>query len=80
MPAFRGNNNQHMFKSCRALRSSVWLSKLFHCCLVNVKWGKEKFEGLQLNTDEPPIVFKMQLFSLTNVSPERQKVGFLLSA
>uniref|UniRef100_A0A4W3K0Z1 Ubiquitin carboxyl-terminal hydrolase n=1 Tax=Callorhinchus milii TaxID=7868 RepID=A0A4W3K0Z1_CALMI len=41
---------------------------------VTVKWGKEKFEGLELNTDDPPVVFKAQLFALTGVQPERQKV------
>ncbi|XP_059835868.1 ubiquitin carboxyl-terminal hydrolase 14 [Hypanus sabinus] len=41
---------------------------------VNVKWGKEKFDGLELNTDDPPVVFKAQLFALTGVQPERQKV------
>ena len=30
-----------------------------------MKWGKEKFEGLEVDTDEPPEVFKMQLFSLS---------------
>ena len=40
---------------------------------VNVKWGKEKY-NVPLNTDEPPIVFKAQLFALTGVQPERQKV------
>lgn len=33
--------------------------------VVRVKWGKEKYEGVELNTNEPPITFKMQLFSLT---------------
>lgn len=41
---------------------------------VTVKWGKEKFEGVELNTDEPPMVFKAQLFALTGVQPSRQKV------
>uniref|UniRef100_A0A6Q2XLR9 Ubiquitin carboxyl-terminal hydrolase n=1 Tax=Esox lucius TaxID=8010 RepID=A0A6Q2XLR9_ESOLU len=41
---------------------------------VNVKWGKEKFDGIELNTEEPPMVFKAQLFALTGVQPERQKV------
>ncbi|KAG8133510.1 hypothetical protein E2320_011322 [Naja naja] len=41
---------------------------------VNVKWGKEKFDGVELNTDEPPMVFKAQLFALTGVQPDRQKV------
>ncbi|KAK2113083.1 hypothetical protein P7K49_007349 [Saguinus oedipus] len=41
---------------------------------VTVKWGKEKFEGVELNTAEPPVVFKAQLFALTGVQPARQKV------
>uniref|UniRef100_A0A3Q4BAR0 Ubiquitin carboxyl-terminal hydrolase n=1 Tax=Mola mola TaxID=94237 RepID=A0A3Q4BAR0_MOLML len=41
---------------------------------VNVKWGKEKFDAVELNTEEPPMVFKAQIFALTGVQPERQKV------
>uniref|UniRef100_UPI00358E510C ubiquitin carboxyl-terminal hydrolase 14 isoform X1 n=2 Tax=Myxine glutinosa TaxID=7769 RepID=UPI00358E510C len=44
--------------------------------LVKVKWGKEKFEDVELNTDEAPILFKAQLFALTGVQPDRQKVVF----
>lgn len=29
---------------------------------------------MELNTDDPPVVFKAQLFALTGVQPERQKV------
>lgn len=41
---------------------------------MNVKWGKEKFDAIELNTEEPPMVFKAQLFALSGVQPERQKV------
>ena len=41
---------------------------------VSVKWGKIKFTDLELNTEESPQVFKAQLFALTNISPERQRV------
>ncbi|XP_064624710.1 ubiquitin carboxyl-terminal hydrolase 14-like [Lineus longissimus] len=41
---------------------------------VNVRWGKEKYESVECNTDEPPILFKAQLFALSGVMPERQKV------
>lgn len=44
------------------------------CFPVNVKWGKEKFDAVELNTEEPPMVFKAQLFALTGVQPDRQKV------
>nr|QBH73747.1 hypothetical protein [Thermobia domestica] len=41
---------------------------------VKVKWGKENYPDVEVNTDEDPIVFKAQLFALTGVQPERQKV------
>ena len=41
---------------------------------VNVKWGKEKFQDIELNSDEPPVLFKAQLFALSGVQPDRQKV------
>lgn len=41
---------------------------------VKVKWGKELFNNVEVNTDEDPILFKAQLFALTGVQPERQKV------
>lgn len=41
---------------------------------VNVKWGKEKFSDVECNTDEPPMVFKAQLFALSGVQPDRQKI------
>jgi len=41
---------------------------------VSVKWGKKKFDDIELNLAEPPAVFKTQLFTLTGVLPERQKI------
>ncbi|XP_074036611.1 ubiquitin specific protease 14 [Leptinotarsa decemlineata] len=41
---------------------------------VKVKWGKESYPGIEVNTEEPPLLFKAQLFALTGVQPERQKV------
>ena len=43
---------------------------------VKVKWGKEVFSDIELSTEEPPIVFKAQLFALTGVPNERQKLMF----
>ncbi|EKX37851.1 hypothetical protein GUITHDRAFT_165362 [Guillardia theta CCMP2712] len=40
---------------------------------VKVKWGKEKFD-VQIMLDEPAEVFKAQLFALTGVPPDRQKI------
>ncbi|XP_047525254.1 ubiquitin carboxyl-terminal hydrolase 14 [Pieris napi] len=41
---------------------------------VKVKWGKELFKDVEVNTDDDPVVFKAQIFALTGVQPERQKV------
>ncbi|XP_070148678.1 ubiquitin carboxyl-terminal hydrolase 14 [Polyergus mexicanus] len=41
---------------------------------VKVKWGKELFSNVEVNTEEEPMLFKAQLFALTGVQPERQKV------
>ncbi|KAL3288367.1 hypothetical protein HHI36_002815 [Cryptolaemus montrouzieri] len=44
------------------------------CYKVKIKWGKETYPDIEVNTDESPILFKAQLFALTGVQPERQKV------
>uniref|UniRef100_A0A5S6R5K1 Ubiquitin carboxyl-terminal hydrolase 14 n=1 Tax=Trichuris muris TaxID=70415 RepID=A0A5S6R5K1_TRIMR len=41
---------------------------------VQVKWGKEKFNDVLVHLDQSPALFKAQLFSLTGVQPERQKI------
>lgn len=41
---------------------------------VKVKWGKETYQNVEVDTREEPIVFKAQLFALTGVEPDRQKV------
>lgn len=41
---------------------------------MKVKWGKETYSDVEVNTDEPPMLFKAQIFALTGVQPERQKV------
>jgi len=49
---------------------------------IKVKWGKEIYQDVEANTDEDPILFKAQLFALTGVQPEKQKVmlkGAILS-
>lgn len=44
---------------------------------VEVKWQKEVFKDVEIDPAQPPSVFKTQLFSLSAVPPERQKVmGF----
>lgn len=41
---------------------------------VNIKWGKEQFKDVEVSMEEPPIVFKAQMFALSGVQPERQKI------
>lgn len=42
--------------------------------IVKVKWGKETYSNVEVNTDDDPVLFKAQIFALTGVQPERQKV------
>ena len=39
-----------------------------------MKWGKEIFPDIELNKDDPPMLFRAQVFALTGVQPSRQKV------
>jgi ubiquitin carboxyl-terminal hydrolase 14 len=41
---------------------------------VNVKWGKKVLPDVEINLDEAPSMFKMQLWTLTGVAPPRQTV------
>ena len=40
---------------------------------MTVKWGKESYE-VDVDTSLPGMVLKTQLYSLTGVPPERQKI------
>ena len=52
----------------------AWSARRRRHLQVNVTWNKRKFEDIELNPELPPLVFKMQLFSLTGVQPDRQKI------
>ena len=39
-----------------------------------MKWQKEVFEAVEIDTSQPPLVFKAQLYALSGVPPERQKI------
>ncbi|KAL3322201.1 hypothetical protein AABB24_039705, partial [Solanum stoloniferum] len=41
---------------------------------VSVKWQKEVYPAVEIDTSQPPYVFKCQLYDLTGVPPERQKI------
>ena len=40
---------------------------------IAVKWQKESFD-VDVDTSQPPAIFKFQIYSLTGVPPERQKI------
>ena len=69
--------NLHYDLSHNFAELALTILSIFVCVMlfaVNVKWGKEKFTGIECNTDEAPMVFKAQLFALSGVQPDRQKV------
>ncbi|XP_039020641.1 ubiquitin carboxyl-terminal hydrolase 6-like isoform X1 [Hibiscus syriacus] len=41
---------------------------------VSVKWQKELLKAVEVDTSQAPYVFKCQLYDLTGVPPERQKI------
>jgi len=41
---------------------------------INVKWNKDVLKDIEVDPSLPPAVLKAQLFSLTNVPTERQKI------
>lgn len=41
---------------------------------MSVKWQKEVFSNVEIDTSQTPYVFKCQLYDLTGVPPERQKI------
>nr|CAB3473293.1 unnamed protein product [Digitaria exilis] len=55
-------------------RSVIGLLRWGGGVVVSVKWQKEVFPGIEIDTSQPPIVFKSQLYTLTGVPPERQKI------
>ena len=41
---------------------------------VVIKWGKKTFDDVEIDTALPAVVFKTQIYSLTGVPPDRQKI------
>ena len=52
----------------------MFLTNIDIFLVVSVKWQKELFRDVEIDTSQPPYVFKCQLFDLTGVPPERQKI------
>jgi hypothetical protein len=40
---------------------------------INVKWGKEKYPGVELSPTDTGLEIKARLYALTHVPPDRQK-------
>ena len=55
------------------MRLSDWPLIGVNMVRVAVKWQKNSYD-VDVDTTEPPAVFKFQLYSLTAVPPERQKI------
>jgi hypothetical protein len=41
---------------------------------VNVKWGAKLLDNVEVNLEESPLLLKAQLFELTDIPPDRQKL------
>lgn len=41
---------------------------------VSVKWSGKKFDDIVIDTTQPALLFKTQLYTLTGVEPDRQKI------
>jgi len=58
----------------RARRWQSGQTAVGHCTMqVKVSWNKQLYE-VDVDMEQPPLVFKTQLFTLTGVPPERQKI------
>ena len=41
---------------------------------INIKWGKEVFKDIEVDLSQEVIVFKSQIYALTNVPTDTQKI------
>lgn len=69
MPVLKGSRT-----SFNGLWSRAYNDSYQRRVTVNVKWGGKKLENVEVDTAQPGIVFKTQLYTLTGVPPERQKI------
>ncbi|KAE8720047.1 Ubiquitin carboxyl-terminal hydrolase 7 [Hibiscus syriacus] len=64
-----------MLQNLETVLSGGWLVKESAVTVtISVKWRKEVFKSVKIDTSQPPYVFKCQLYDLTGVPPERQKI------
>ncbi len=43
---------------------------------VIIKWGKQKFENVEIDLEEDILTFKAQIYALTLVPVDKQKISF----
>lgn len=73
MPSYNGESFVYIFRwLCK--NQIQWKFRCWFFISVKVKWGRESFPNIPVNTDDEPLVFKAQLFALTGVQPHRQKI------
>ncbi|KAL4565754.1 hypothetical protein LXL04_029857 [Taraxacum kok-saghyz] len=70
-PFDRSNTRKFRVTMPTVIALFTLLSILF---TVIVKWQKELYRDVEIDTTQPPCVFKCQLYDLTGVPPERQKI------
>nr|VDD01059.1 unnamed protein product [Brassica oleracea] len=66
--------NKNKLVSLPSLQAIKQEASQFKMLTVSVKWQKKVFEGIEIDVSLPPYVFKAQLYDLTGVPPERQKI------
>ncbi|KAK7844848.1 ubiquitin carboxyl-terminal hydrolase 7 [Quercus suber] len=66
---------KHFRKSESSQSLDLFKTRSFSAMItVSVKWQKELFQAVEIDTSQPAYVFKCQLYDLTGVPPERQKI------
>ena len=64
----------YVIKKCFSIESENQNFLFCFLFIVHVKWGKEKFDNVEVNTAEPPELFQAQLYALSGVPIQRQKI------
>lgn len=74
MPSYKGIKEKNLCVTSWFSKQNAFFFNNSISNIVKVKWGRENYENIECNTDEHPTLFKAQLYALTGVSIERQKV------
>ena len=58
----------------RTIRARTWshdTKKTMNFDIVNIKWGKQTFKDVEVDTGEDAVTFKACLYGLTNVPVDK---------